>query len=244
MKNYYRILGLNIDAEHEEIKAAYRILAQRYHPDKGGAAAEFQLIQEAYEILSNPLTKRTYDQDLLKNLSGQSVHQIRPITNKKSYLQLWLIISIVFAIASIGFAGWAFYKTKSSEAQQILTTLPQPISTPTKQNVKHKSNTNKHPQSIKPAPTLEVNMLNGMSGTYYVINLGSFDNLSAAQTKQQQLKQQGIISKIQQISANEVSTGSYNLFIGPYRNQNIANNIEESMINQNIDAVVERIDNN
>ena len=36
-EDYYRILGLGIDAEHEEIKAAYRILAQRYHPDpKGG----------------------------------------------------------------------------------------------------------------------------------------------------------------------------------------------------------------
>ena len=43
MKDYYRILGLGIDAEHEEIKAAYRILAQRYHPDKGGEHREFLL---------------------------------------------------------------------------------------------------------------------------------------------------------------------------------------------------------
>ncbi len=243
MKNYYRILGLNIDAEHEEIKAAYRILAQRYHPDKGGSVAEFQLIQEAYEILGNSLTKRTYDHDLLDHLSVKTVNNIRATSNHKSHLQLWLIFSILFAIAGIGFASWAFYKTRMDESNQIVTTK-QPAKPINQHIIKNKSNSNKHTPQPKASPIIELSMQNGVAGTFYVINFGSFNNLTNAQTQQQQLKKQGITTKIQQIAANEVGTISYNLFIGPYHNQDIANNIAESMTQHNIDAVVERVDSN
>ncbi len=64
-KNYYLLLGLKNTSSADEIKAAYRALAKKYHPDKnqGNKASEeyFKEIQEAYATLSNPEKKRKYD---------------------------------------------------------------------------------------------------------------------------------------------------------------------------------------
>lgn len=54
MKDYFNILGVQADASDEEIKKAYRSLAMKHHPDRGGDQAKFQEIQEAYATLSDP----------------------------------------------------------------------------------------------------------------------------------------------------------------------------------------------
>jgi len=61
MSDYYSILGLSKSASQDEIKRAYRSLASKHHPDKGGDTATFQTIQEAYAILSDPQKKAEYD---------------------------------------------------------------------------------------------------------------------------------------------------------------------------------------
>ncbi|MGC9048801.1 MAG: molecular chaperone DnaJ [Patescibacteria group bacterium] len=62
-KDYYQILGLKKDASPEEIKRAFRELAQKYHPDKpGGSAEKFKEINEAYQVLSDPEKRKLYDQ--------------------------------------------------------------------------------------------------------------------------------------------------------------------------------------
>ncbi len=65
-KDYYKILGVSKTATEKEIKAAFRKLAQKYHPDKnpGNKAAEekFKDINEAYEVLSDPQKRARYDQ--------------------------------------------------------------------------------------------------------------------------------------------------------------------------------------
>lgn len=61
-KDYYRSLGVARNATKEEIKKAYRELAHKYHPDKGGDAERFKEINEAYSILSNDEKRSQYDQ--------------------------------------------------------------------------------------------------------------------------------------------------------------------------------------
>jgi curved DNA-binding protein len=65
-KDYYKILGVPKTATEKEIKAAFRKLARKYHPDvnKGEAKAEarFKEINEANEVLSDPEKRRRYDQ--------------------------------------------------------------------------------------------------------------------------------------------------------------------------------------
>ena len=63
-KDYYRILGVDRNADEKVIKSAYRKLARKHHPDvaKGpGAADKFKEINEAYEVLSDPEKRRRYD---------------------------------------------------------------------------------------------------------------------------------------------------------------------------------------
>lgn len=65
-KNYYRILGVDRNANQDEIKRAYRQLAREFHPDvnPGDPSAEerFKDINAAYEVLSDPTKRRQYDQ--------------------------------------------------------------------------------------------------------------------------------------------------------------------------------------
>lgn len=61
MKNYYQILGIDKSAGADEIKQAYRKLASKFHPDKGGDTVKFQEIQEAYGVLGDDARRAEYD---------------------------------------------------------------------------------------------------------------------------------------------------------------------------------------
>ena len=63
MKDYYTVLGVEKNANDEQIKKAFRSLAQKYHPDKkGGDEAKFKEISEAYAVLSDKKRRAQYDQ--------------------------------------------------------------------------------------------------------------------------------------------------------------------------------------
>lgn len=59
--DYYEQLGVDRTSQPDEIKKAYRKLASKHHPDKGGDQEKFKKIQEAYDTLSDPEKKYAYD---------------------------------------------------------------------------------------------------------------------------------------------------------------------------------------
>jgi molecular chaperone DnaJ len=60
-KDYYASLGIDKKASQDDIKKAFRKLAQKHHPDKGGDEVKFKEITEAYAVLSDAKRRREYD---------------------------------------------------------------------------------------------------------------------------------------------------------------------------------------
>jgi curved DNA-binding protein CbpA len=80
LKNYYFILSLNLYASDAEIKQSYRKLALQFHPDKNPtpeAEAIFKEVNEAYEVLGDPLRKAIYDQ-MLRGVPAEEQIQEEP----------------------------------------------------------------------------------------------------------------------------------------------------------------------
>lgn len=61
MNDFYGILGVSKDATKDEIKKAYRKLAQEHHPDKGGSEKKFHAINLAHEVLTDEEKRGKYD---------------------------------------------------------------------------------------------------------------------------------------------------------------------------------------
>ena len=75
-QDYYRILGVDHDADAKAIKVAYRELAFKYHPDRNetnpDSADMMKQINEAYAVLSNPEKRQAYDS--MRNRFGDNAY--------------------------------------------------------------------------------------------------------------------------------------------------------------------------
>ena len=90
MANHYETLGISNDANEDQIKRAYRKLSLQYHPDRNSspdAQPKFQAINEANEILGDPLRRQQYDNELnggggrMDMMNGQEFRDINHIFN-------------------------------------------------------------------------------------------------------------------------------------------------------------------
>jgi DnaJ-class molecular chaperone len=68
--DYYQTLGVAENADQETIKQAYKKLAMKNHPDRGGDTQKFQSISQAYDTLSDPQKRQQYDAER----NGQHIH--------------------------------------------------------------------------------------------------------------------------------------------------------------------------
>ncbi len=94
--NYYKILGIEVDASNESIKKAFRLLAFKYHPDRNEspkAKEFFQLLNEAYATLMDSEKRLAYDKILYPHKIRTEIHpsmnrtrKVQP-TNPKNYYQ-------------------------------------------------------------------------------------------------------------------------------------------------------------
>ena len=115
---YYFILGVSIDATHDQIKKAYRIRSLEVHPDVNkdlDAHEKFLRLQQAYEILSNSQKRSEYDAQFIdipglnrstsKNEKGYSIDPIRcsvcnSVTAQPRYVVFWETVSFFKTIRS------------------------------------------------------------------------------------------------------------------------------------------------
>ena len=68
MKNYYDILGVSEDASNEQIKNAFKSIAKKEHPDRGGNEARFKEANEAYDTLKS--SQKRHDYDTMRKFGG------------------------------------------------------------------------------------------------------------------------------------------------------------------------------
>ena len=86
-KDYYKILGIASNATQEEIKKAYRTQSMRWHPDKNpgtDTTDKMQDINEAYNILKDPITRARYDAEYAK-FNSAKYEQPRKETEETDY---------------------------------------------------------------------------------------------------------------------------------------------------------------
>lgn len=75
--NHYKALGLSRQATTEEVKVAYKQKVLTEHPDKGGTKERFQAVQQAYEVLMDPVKRAQYDRTAFP-LKLQPIPAFRP----------------------------------------------------------------------------------------------------------------------------------------------------------------------
>lgn len=143
--NHYDILEVSPKASAEVIRAAYKSLMQRHHPDKsvqGTASTPLaSSIALAYEVLSDPQRRLAYDQSLLirqtaptpvdqhagRNLASHTVRRAEPSTRKRS--SAWYAPILLFSIICVAATILAVSKKKPPVAtfpQQSATSMPRP----------------------------------------------------------------------------------------------------------------------
>lgn len=155
-KDYYHILGVPRDSSKEEIKRAYFILANQYHPDKeNGSEKRFKEINEAYRVLSYADSRAKHDEEL-KSSELESSHDFKEASKSEEQTKNTIrgsvnrslsSIVIILVLALVGLGSYVLFSKSSSNdleniasetvpVEQVLNTNTQPTNTPQPKVVK------------------------------------------------------------------------------------------------------------
>ena len=80
MKNYYDVLGVNEQSTSADITKAFKELAKKHHPDRGGDKDKFQEISEAHDTLKN--SQKRHDYDTMRKFGSSSTGGQHPFFNE------------------------------------------------------------------------------------------------------------------------------------------------------------------
>jgi len=125
-RDYYRVLAIKRGASGQEVKAAFRQLVMRYHPDhnpgrEAWAGKRLQGIIQAYEVLGNPSSRRSYDARLAARSQARVVRQpARPARSSAQDIAriiLWRGTPGWVKVALFGFMFLDFYVKESEKAK-------------------------------------------------------------------------------------------------------------------------------
>ena len=103
-KDYYSILGVSPFSTQEEIKQAYRQLALRYHPDSREADTStrlFHQVHEAYAVLANPETRRSYDRQRDEKRADETAPLILDVVQSQETLSSRHDEQILYALLEV-----------------------------------------------------------------------------------------------------------------------------------------------
>jgi TonB family protein len=166
-KDYYSILGVSQNSSEEEIKSAYRKLSKKFHPDlnEGDKYFEdrFREVQEAYDILCDPVLREQYDSSFVdkkeatsKESEDQNIREEQmKYGNKRSSKKSKLIVSalLILAVFTLIRQGIKkevsdFAKKKSEEEYNKSLNIPKNADTPSFKHIIVKPNISQ-PELVK-----------------------------------------------------------------------------------------------
>jgi DnaJ-class molecular chaperone len=89
-RNYYVVLGVTSNESARGIRAAFRDLAKRYHPDRMGASGiePFREVVEAYATLGDPARRNQYDESLLRPADSRPLTFRREASLRRDFAEL------------------------------------------------------------------------------------------------------------------------------------------------------------
>ncbi|MDE3165132.1 MAG: molecular chaperone DnaJ [Acidobacteriota bacterium] len=118
-RDYYEVLGLGREAGDQEIKAAYRELAKRYHPDRNpddpAAEEKFKEASEAYSVLSDSQKRATYDRFGHQGLQGAAGG---PQFNPEAFADFSDILGDFFGFGDL-FGGGRRSRTRAQRGEDV-----------------------------------------------------------------------------------------------------------------------------
>lgn len=142
--DYYQTLGVGKTASQDDIKKAYRKLAAKHHPDRGGDTATFQSIAQAYDTLSDPDKRAQYDSpqhsfDPFTQGGGHGWHDVSSMfggnpfeqffrqaqqPNRRKNRDLNIRVNVNFKQSYLGTDLEANYQLPSGKKQTVIINVP------------------------------------------------------------------------------------------------------------------------